>query len=264
MPDLPWRRRLVVLGLPFLFIALGAWQSQRGWSSFASMTQEATQLAAQADQMDAVAAVTPSRIVHFEGDPQAYGAQLAAKMMHDGVGVLHWEALTDRVCVGLAFATVLGAIMSLLAGAAGLTTAAWAARRSLRSRDALEAAFTRVRSLLPLLLGSLVGGLALSCSAAVLFEILGWLFSTSDGRTEIQILTPGIAVAGVALWLGWLTIRQLRRSLAAFAPAPLRCSGVKSRPTRRQGCGDFWPSGRPSRERQCLTMWRRAWLTVSS
>ncbi len=225
MPDLPWRRRLVVLGLPFLFVALGAWESQLGWSSFASLTQEATQLAAQANQMDAAAAVTPYRIVHFQGDPQAYGAQLAAKMMHDGVGVLRWEAMTARVRVGLALATMLGGITSLLAGSAGLTAAAWAARRSLQSRDALEAAFSRVRSLLPLLLGSLVGGLALACSAAVLFEILGWLFGTSDGRTEIQILTPGLAVAGVALWLGWLTIRQLRRSLAAFTPAPLPLLG---------------------------------------
>ncbi|MGI4946678.1 MAG: M48 family metalloprotease, partial [Janthinobacterium lividum] len=225
LPDSSRHRRLVVLGLPLLALMLGAWQLQRGWSGLASMAQEAAQLAVQAGQMDTIAAVTPNRIVRFTGDPQAYGAQLAASMMHDGLGLLQWEVLTDRVRVGLALATILGGAVSLLAGATGLTAASWAARRSRQSRDALEAAFSRIRALLPLLLGSLVGGLAVACSAAVVFELAGWLFGTSDGRTEIRILTPGFMLAGAVLWLGWLTVRELRRSLAAFTPSPMPLLG---------------------------------------
>ncbi|MGI4939773.1 MAG: M48 family metalloprotease, partial [Janthinobacterium lividum] len=225
LPDSPRRRRLVVLGLPLLALMLGAWQLQRGWSGLASMAQEAAGLAVQAGQMDAIATMTPNRIVRFTGDPQAYGAKLAATMMHDGLGLLQWEVLTDRLRVGLAIATMLGGAVGLLAGATGLTAAAWAARRSRQSRDALEAAFSRIRALLPLLLGSLVGGLAVACSAAVVFELTGWLFGTSDGQTEIRILTPGFVLAGAVLWLGWLTVRELRRSLAAFTPNPMPLLG---------------------------------------
>ncbi|MGI4799324.1 MAG: M48 family metalloprotease [Janthinobacterium lividum] len=233
------RRRLVVLGLPALALALGAWQLQRGWSGLVSMAQEATSLAAQAGQMDAIAAVTPTRIVQFSGNPQAYGAQLAATMMHDGLSLLQWEVLTDRVRVGLALATLLGGAVSLLAGATGLTAAAWAARRSRQSRDALEAAFTRIRALLPFLLGSLVGGLAVACSAALVFELAGWLFSTSGSRTEIRILTPGFVLAGAVLWLGWLTVRELRRSLAAFTPSPLTLLGREVASNEAPGLWQF-------------------------
>ncbi len=225
LPDSPRRRRLVVLGLPCIVLLLGAWQLQRGWSGLAIMAQEAASLAVQAGQMDAVAAATPNRIVRFNGDPQAYGAHLAATMMHDGLGLLRWEVLTDRVRVGLALATLFGGAVSLLAGAAGLAAAAWAARRSRRSRDALAAAFNRIRVLLPFLLSGLVGGLAVACSAAVVFELAGWLFGTSGGQTEIRILTPGFVLAGAVLWLGWLTVRELRRSLAAFTPGPMSLLG---------------------------------------
>ncbi len=225
LPDSPWRRRMVVLGLPLLVLLLGAWQVQRGRSELASMVHEAASLAVRANRMDAVAAATPNRIVRFGGDPHAYGAQLAATMMHDGAGLLQWEVLTDRVRVGLALATMVGGAIGLFAGAAGLTASAWAARRSRHSRDALEAAFSRIRALLPLLLGGLVGGLAVACSAAVMFELAGWLFGTSDGRTEIRILTPGFVLAGAVLWFGWRTVRGLRRSLAAFTPSPLTLLG---------------------------------------
>ena len=222
-----------------LALLLGVWQLQRGWSGLASMTQEAAQLAVQADRMDAVAAATPNRIIRFNGDPQAYGAQLAATMMHDGAGLLQWEVVTDRVRVGLALATIFGAAASLAAGAMGLAAAAWAARRSRRSRDALEAAFSRVRALLPWLLSALVGGLSLACSAALLFELAGWLFGAADGRVEIRILTPGFAAAGFVLWLGWLTLRELRRSLAAFTPAPLPLLGRQIAPGEAPGLWRF-------------------------
>ena len=145
--------------------------------------------------------------------------------MRDGVNMLRWELLTDRLRVGLALATMLGGIASLLAGAVGPTAAAWAARRSLRSRDALEASFSRIRALLSVPLGGVVGGVALACSTTMLFEILGWLFGTSNGEIEIRILMPGFVVAGTVLWLGWLTIRQLRRSLTTFSPLPLPLLG---------------------------------------
>ena len=239
LPDASRRHRtLVVLGLPLLLLVLGAWQVQRGWSGLASLTQDAAQLAAEANQMDAVAAVTPNRVIRFSGDPDAYGAQLAAKMMHDGAELLHWEVLTGRVRVGCALLTVLGGAIGLLAGATGLIAAAGAARRSLQSRDALEAAFSRIRALLPLLLGSLVGGLALAGSAAMVFELLGWTFGI-NGQLPLQIVMAGLAAAALLLWLGWFTLGELRRSLAAFTPAPMPVLAREVMPGEAPGLWQF-------------------------
>ena len=238
-PASPARRRRLVIALPVLILLLGAWQVQRGWSSLHSLGHEVADLSEQAARLDSIAAVTPNRIIRFDGDEQAYGAKLAATMVHDGVDLLQWEVFTARIRLGLAFATVLGATVSLLAGITGLVAAAWAARRSQHSRAALEAAFSRIRTLLPALLAMLVAGLTVAVSAAILFEFAGWLFSTSGGRTEIRIVTPAIAFAGVVLWLGWLTLRQLSRSLAAFTPLPLPILGRDLSPGDAPGLWRF-------------------------
>ncbi len=237
--DPPWRRTLAVLGPPCLLLALGAWQVERGRAGATSLAREAAGLSVLADRMDAVAAVTPDRTVRFVGDPEPHGAREAATMLHDGVALLRRDVLIDRVRVGVALATLGGGAAGLLAGVAGLLAAAWAARRSRRSREALVAAFSRVRALLPVLLGALVGGLALACSAAVAFEVAGWLPATTEPGLGARLLTPGLAVAGTLAWLGWITLRELRRSLAAFVPSPLPLLGRAVTPEDAPGLWRF-------------------------
>ncbi len=224
-PLSPGRRLLMVLAIPALLAAAGAWQLSRGAASVVAATQAADDLAGKLPRADAVAAATPNRIIRFSGDPNSYGAALAARMMRDGVASLRRNAILGQVREGLAVAVVAGGTASLVAGMVGLLAAAWAARRSRLSRPALAAAFSRVHAMLPALLATQIAGLAVACCALLLFEVAGLATLSALNGLEMRAAAVGLAVAGFALWLGWLTLRELRRSLSAFDPAPLPVFG---------------------------------------
>ncbi len=215
------RRLLLVLAVPLAFVALGAWQLQRGLGTVASYRGEHAGLIDQTARLEAIAAVTPMRVVTFEGDPEQYSAAVAARLIRGGIGLLQRDVWVAEARVGLAVAAILGAVVCLLAGAAGLAVAGRAGRRSLISRAALATAFGRVRAVLPAVLAAQVAGLTLATGAALLFEVAGAWFFEAVHQGEVQVIAIGLAIVGGVFWFGIVTLRQLRRSLAAFTPEPM-------------------------------------------
>ena len=122
-----------------------------------------------------------------------------------------------------------------VAGLAGLRLVDASARRGMRDRPTLVAAFGRVGRFLPAALAVQVVGAVLALAAAVTFEVSGlWFVPDPDGRTVLLAFLV-IVYAGLALWGGIGTLRNLRRALRLFEPVPLPLSAVALTPAQAPG-----------------------------
>ncbi len=214
------RRAGFVLVLPLVFLLLALWQWQRSAADAFLYGTEADALTPLLTQMQ-VARGT----VTIAGTAERWRAPDAATRLRDGQTALRHDALVAQLRQGVAAIAATGAGLCLVAGAAGLLLAGAAARRSPVSRAALLAAFTRTRRVLPWLLGSQVAGLALALFCTVLFEAAGvWYLHAVDGGA-LKLTAAAVGIAGLALYLAWLVVRDLVRALAAFTPAPLPVLG---------------------------------------
>lgn len=219
------RRIALVLIVPVLFVAVGAWQLQRSAADVALYDREAAELAQSVARLEAIAARTPDRTVEIVGIPERYRAPEAAAMLRNGVGVLQRAATVARLREGVSAGAILGGASSLLAGCLGLLSAARVARRSRISRAELVESFARIRRMLPVLLSAQVAGLALALFCAVLFEAAGAWYLNGVSGGALKLIALALFLAGGALYLAWLTVRDLAGALAAFTPDPLPVIG---------------------------------------
>lgn len=213
----------MIIVAPALLLLLGAWQLQRSMADAASYDREAASLASTIARLEAPG--MEGRTVVIAGVPERYRAPTAAARLREGETVLRHDALVSRLRQGVAATAVAGAALGLVAGGGGLLIAAYAARRSKLSRAALVAAFTTAPRLLPILLGLQVAGLALALFAAVLFEAAGAWYLDRVNTGALKLIAGAVGLAGLALYLAWLTLRDLAGARAAFTPNPLQVFG---------------------------------------
>ncbi len=206
-----------------LFLLFGVWQLQRSGADSASYDTEAGSLARAIARLEAPE--MQDRTVVIPGIPERYRPPTAAARLREGETVLRHDALVARLRQEVAATAIAGAALGLVAGGGGLLIAAYAARRSKLSRAALVAAFTTARRLLPIVLGSQVAGLALALFAVVLFEAAGAWYLDRVDTGALKPIAGAVALAGLALYLAWLTVRDLAGALAAFTPDPVQVFG---------------------------------------
>ncbi len=219
-------RVLVVLALPMLLVAVGAWEVARGASTVAEYRQEHVRLAAQLGRVQTLARRNPEAVVTFQGEQQSFGAPAAAQMMAEGDDQLRTNLLVARLRAPFGWLAAAAGALSLAGGLLGLLLVAAAARRGMRSRDALVKAFGQVRRLLPLALGCQVAGVALALLGVVGFECGGLWFTETVSAGEVKLVALGLIAAGAALWGAFVSIRQLRRAFGLFEPDPAGLVGT--------------------------------------
>ena len=212
---------LAVLALPVLFSCLGAWEVRRSGTTRAEYERVASEqferVATLQDlqQHDSGASVRLPGLRRFVpvGDAIARSEKLR--------DAAETDLLVARLRRGAAWLSLLAGSVAGAGGVAGLLLVSWSVRRGARSRPELVAAFGRVSRLLPVALGAQVAGAVLALLGAVTFEASGlWFVSAPDDRT-VLLATLGLACAGLALCGGVTTLRNLRRALQVFVPAPL-------------------------------------------
>lgn len=217
-----------ILLLPAVFAVFGAWEITRGNATVAAFTGTHARVAVQLDRLQALARSDPQATVRFRsGDGQpSYAAPLAAQMMADDESELAADLTVAEVRLPFAWLSTAAALLSLLGGLAGLGIVADAARRSMRSRDALVRAFRQVRRAVPFALGLQVTGVALALLGVVGFEGGGlWFLETVSGN-ELKLVVAGLIAAALALWGAFQSIRQLRRAFGLFQPRPATLLGI--------------------------------------
>ena len=217
---------LAILALPVLFSLLGGWEAWRGaatraeYAGLAGEQRERVAVLRELERRDAGARVKlpgSSRLLPV-GDAIAHSEEAREAAEAD--------LLAARLRQPWAWLTLVAAIGTGTAGLAGLLLVSWAARRGVRSRAELVAAFGRVSRLLPAALGLQVVGAVLALSGAVAFEVSGLWFVPDPGNRTVLLAMLVVVCAGLALWGGIATLRDLRRALRAFLPAPLALSAV--------------------------------------
>ena len=211
---------IAILLLPAVFALFGAWETVRGDATVAEFAQTRTRVADQLGRLQALARSDPHATVRFRGDGQYYAAPLAAQMMADGEGELGTDLMVARVRVPFAWLATVAALLSLAGGLGGLGIVAVAARRSMRSRDALVRAFGHVRRVVPFALGLQVAGVALALLGIVAFECGGLWFPNTLSGGDLRLVAGGLVAAAAALWGAFQSIRQLRRAFGLFQPRP--------------------------------------------
>ncbi|NPD65166.1 hypothetical protein HN018_00720 [Lichenicola cladoniae] len=210
-------RAIALLVLPPM---LAGWQLERGSATAASYRREATELVAKANIVAAVAAHTPDRPVAFGDNSTTLPAIAALALVHRGMEALGRDVVVADLRVGCAAATLGSGLMACLANAIGLLAARWAFRAGTLSGVGLAAVLSRIRWLLPVLLGTMTLGLALSIVGAVLFEFAGLWFLGATGEDMMKVAAVPIAVAWVIIWLACLTLRDLAAT-RRWAPLPM-------------------------------------------
>ena len=226
---------LAIVLLPLLLAAAGAWEIGRGTATVAALAAEGARFPAQLARIQALAQRDPMATVRFTGDDRYYGAALAATMMADRFQALQTDVTVAQLRVPFAWLAAGAAVVSLAGGLLALALVSAAARRSLRSRDVLVQAFGRLRRVVPFALGSQVVGVAVALLGVVVFECGGLWFMDTLSAGEIKLVAVMLAVAGLALWGAWLSVRQLRRAFGLFRPSPATLLGMPVSETEAPG-----------------------------
>jgi len=185
--------------LPILLIALGVWETGRGYAVL----------------LDTQAALAAS-----QAESSGEAATLAA--------VAVWR---ER----LAWVTVSGGTLGLAAGWVGLLLITGSARRGMRSREVLVRGFGRASRLLPPLLAVQILGLVVATIAAVGFEVTSLFFVKAPSDRALFLAFLVVVAAGFVLWGAFTLLRDLRRALRAFAVGPMRLVGRALRPEEAPG-----------------------------
>lgn len=217
---------LALLALPVLFSGLGAWEAWRGaatraaYQGLADQHRERTAVLRDLEQHDAGARVK------LPGSSALVPIKAAIAHLEKARDAAEADRFAARTREVAAWLTLVAGIATGAVGLAGLLLVRRSARRGMRSRPELVAAFGRVSRLLPAALGAQVVGAVLALSGAVTFEVGGlWFVPTPDDRTVLLTILV-LIWTGLALWGGVRTLRNLRRALQAFQPAPLPLSAV--------------------------------------
>ena len=215
-----------ILLLPAVFVVFGAWEVLRADATVAEYSQAHARLMPQLERVQALARANPRAMIQFRGNEQSYAAPVAAQMMADGEDELATNLAVARARLLFAWLVAAAASLSLFGGLAGLGVVGFAARRSMRSRDALVRSFGQVRRLAPFALGCQVAGVALALVGVVGFECGGLWFLNTVSTGEVKLVLLALVAAALALWGAFQSIKQLRRAFGMFQSRPADLLGI--------------------------------------
>ncbi len=212
-----------VLLLPALLMGLGAWERSRNAETLALYASAAEMLPADLAQLRAVTASGPMAMIERVNgsERETMPASLAVAEVERAIPIAERGAMLSRIRGPLAIATILGGLLALVAGAAGMLIAAQAGVTARRSRADLIAGFSRVHRILPFVLGALVVGLAVSIVSAAVFETIGMWFQNRVSGGQLKLFGIGLFLAGLTVYGAFSAIRGLRDIFALNAPEPI-------------------------------------------
>jgi len=231
---------LTTVLLPLSFLALGAWERQRGAAdeeAMATQHRQAAKILAILEARPTPPGGRPDFGAQFRRNGRTYAGPIAItearKALDDAETALTVSQLRRilppvvMACAGVAAAlSVLALLVATLLGRVGRG-----------SRDVLVRGFSVVRRVLPALMGTQVILAAVAVVAAIAFEASALFEIDTLSSGGAKLLGVAALAIGASLWTAARALLQLRRAVALFAPDPLPIMG---RPVSRAEAPGLW------------------------
>lgn len=221
-----WQRidiYVLVLVFPLLLMGVGVWERSRALEAHELYANAAQNMAASRDNIRALAAREPTAMIDAGG--RVMTASMALAELDDLVPMAQRGAWLSAIRKPIADAAVLGGGLALLAGLTGLLLSAQAGRAARRSRDQLIASFSRIHKLLPLILGTLMVGIALALCGIAVFETISMWFWDHVSGNMLKLVVFGLIFAGLAIFGAVRAIMGLRDIFALSKIEPFDARG---------------------------------------
>jgi Zn-dependent protease with chaperone function len=221
-----WHRSAVyvlVILFPILLIGMGLWERHRAAEAYELYATAAQNMAASQGDIRALAAREPMAMVDVGN--RTITAAMAEAELEELVPMAQRGAWLSQVRKPVAGAAVLGGTLALLAGGLGLLLSAQAGHAARKSRDQLIASFSRIHKLLPLILGTLMVGIAVALVGIALFEAISiWFWDRISGNM-LKAAAFGLIFAGLAIFGAFRAIMGLRDIFALSNIEPFEARG---------------------------------------
>lgn len=223
-----WKRPAIglviwLIVVPAALAVLGVWQTQRAAGTMETYTALATDLPQTLAKVREIADKEPMAMLQFgDGDnTQSYPASMAVVEMESAIDSVGTDLQVSKVRVPLAWGTIAGSVVALLAALLGLIAAGIAGVRARRSRDQLVRSFERLRSILPFLLAAVILGFSVAIFCGTLFEALSLWFWERISGNGIKLVGAALVLAAIAVYGAFTAILGLRQVFALFTPEPM-------------------------------------------
>lgn len=225
--------------VPLAFLGLGLWEQQRGASDEEALELQRGRMAKAVATLEARPALGGGLDMglQFRRNGQTYVGSLALAQARDALKDLEDAAAVARLRRTLPSVVIGAAALALGLSALVLLAGAFLGWRGRASRDALVRGFSLVRRALPLLLAMQVLLAAATVVAAVAFEAAALLHAGRLSGGDVKMLGLAVLLMATSVWVAGSAVLQLRRTLAAFDPDPLRIMG---RPVSRDEAPGLW------------------------
>ncbi|MBS9721953.1 M48 family metalloprotease [Tianweitania sp. BSSL-BM11] len=227
---LPFWKRTPVVGLvlwlivvPAALAALGAWQIQRSATVLANTEILANELPQTLEKVRDIAANEPMAMLQFGAgnDMRSMPATMALAQIENAVASINTDLQVARVRAPMAWGTVIGSLLSLVAALLGLIAATVAGLRAKRSRDQLILSFERLRVILPFLLAAVIAGFSVAIFCGTLFESLSLWFWERVSGNGIKLVVGSVVLACIAIYGAFTAVLGLRQVFSLFTPEPM-------------------------------------------
>ncbi|GHD24392.1 M48 family metalloprotease [Tianweitania populi] len=244
--NLPFWKRSPAVGLvlwlivvPAALAALGAWQIQRSGVVLENYEALATDLPQTLEKVREIAANEPMAMLQFgDGDDsRSMTASMAQAELEGAVDGINTDLQVAKVRAPLAWGTVIGSVVALIAALIGLAAAGLAGVRAKRSRDQLILSFERLRFILPFLLAAVIVGFSVAIFCGTLFESLSLWFWERVSGNGIKLVGGALVLAGIAVYGAFTAVLGLRQVFALFTPEPME---VKARIVSEADAPGLW------------------------
>jgi len=202
---------------PILLLAVGLWEHSRAGEAVAYFEGMSEELPLKVAELRALAASDKYASVDL-GDEVRYAPGLAANMLEEMQPAAQRGLFLARLQPSLALAAIVGGLLALAGGVGGLAFAEIAARRARASRDTLVASFAALQRALPVILGTMVVGLALAIAASAAFEAIGLVSSVHLTKGDIKLTIAAVVLGGGAVMVAWSAVRSLMKIGALYTP----------------------------------------------
>lgn len=231
---------LTTVLVPLAFLALGAWEWQRGSAHHEALAVQRNRIAKIVAILEAHAAPTGGGIdtgPRFRRGGQTYVGPLAVAKAREALDEAESALTMSGIRRHLPLAVMLCAGLSAGLSVLALLAAALLGRIGRRSREALARGFSVARPALPPLLALQVLLAAICVVAAIAFEASAILEAGDLSSGGVKLLAIAAVVIGASLWTAGKAVAQLRRTVAIFTPDPLPIAG---RPVSREQAPGLW------------------------
>jgi Zn-dependent protease with chaperone function len=220
-----WQRidiYVLVIVFPLLLAGVGLWERNRATEAHELYANAAQNMAASRDNIRVLAAREPNAMIEAGG--RVLTASMAMAELDKLIPMAQRGTWLSQIRKPVAIATVLGGGLALLAGLTGLLLSAQAGHAARRSRDQLIASFSRIHKLLPLILGTLMVGIALGLVGIAVFETISMWFWDRVSGNMLKLAVFGLLLAGLAIFGAIRAILGLRDifSLSRIEPFAAR------------------------------------------